>query len=571
MMQILLRVCLFSILAWLVLGGAVATAQFHDPRALAADPLQDKGPIAPRLKGLGEVTMPVTTRDKGSQYFFDQGLRLTYGFNHSEALRSFKESARLDPDNAMAWWGQALVLGPNINLPMMPYVVQPAVDAAQRAVDLQVNANEKERALIAALQLRYSIASNADQRAMNAAYAKAMAELVASYPDDPNIVTLYASAIMNLSPWDYWYRDGTPYTRTAVVNNLLQTAIEANPEHTGALHYYIHITEAQAPLQAEGAADALDGLAPGAGHLVHMPSHIYMRLGRYADSYRVNRKAAKADASYIASCQAQGLYPIGYYPHNVHFLVWSAQFLGRSDDAMQAARKIRDQIPEFIGVEDQQPQAVPGDAWKLFETFMSQPLFTLARFGMWDEILAEPQPVRPARLMNGIWHYARGLAFANRGGIAAARHELRLLLNILAEPGIHEYPAGINGAGSLLDIAAELLAGEIEAAVENYPLAIAHLGRAVRLQDGMIYNEPPDWFFPSRHYLGAALLDAGLPAEAETVYWDDLRRMPNNGFALFGLWQAQLAQDKLLKAQETLEKFNDIWADADVELTSSRY
>jgi tetratricopeptide (TPR) repeat protein len=376
---------------------------------------------------------------------------------------------------------------------------------------------------------------------------------------------------MNLSPWNYWYRDGSPYTRTKVVMNVLQGAIESNPEHTGALHYYIHITESQIPKQAEAAADQLDGLAPGAGHLVHMPSHIYMRIGRYADSYRVNRAAAKADKKYIAACQAQGLYPVGYYPHNVHFLVWSAQFLGRSKDAMKAARKIRDEIPEFVGVQDQVPADVRSDAWHIYETFMSQPLYTMIRFGMWDEILAETQPARQARFMNGVWHYARGLAFVNNGGIAAARHELGALTAILAEQGIYEYPASLNGAGSLLDIAMALLAGEIEAATGNYAEAISLMERAVRLQDGLHYMEPPDWFFPSRHYLGAVLLDAGLAAQAETIYWDDLRKMPNNGFALFGLQQAQFAQDKVAEAERTREKFADVWADADVELTSSRF
>jgi tetratricopeptide (TPR) repeat protein len=567
-----LSVCSFAVrfLCALALGSGIAQAQFHDPRALDADPSTAIGPLAPRLSGLGDAGFDVTTTSKESQYFFNQGLRLTYAFNHSEALRSFKEAARLDPNNAMAWWGQALVLGPNINLPMMPYVAAQTWQAMQRAVELEDAATEKERELIDALALRYASPElTPDGPVLSGAYAEAMQLLAAKYPGDPDIAALTASAIMNLSPWDYWYGDGTPYQRTLVVLELLQQAIAKNPQHTGVLHYYIHITEAYVPQQGEPAADLLSGLAPNAGHLVHMPAHIYMRVGRYADAYAVNLAASQADNAYIAACQAQGLYPIGYYPHNVHFLVWSAQAMGRYEDALAAAEQISEKIPAFVGVEDQLPGNVQADAWRLFETFLSQPLFTMVRFGDWQAVLRQPQPASQALFMTGVWHYARGLAFTHTGKNADAVSELTSLQAILGEPGIGEYPVSLNGAGRLLQIAAALLAGEIAAANEEYDAAIGLLELAVRLQDGLLYMEPPDWFMPARHYLGAVLLEAGWPAEAETVYWADLRKNPNNGYALFGLWQAQQAQGKDGGAVKA--RFSVAWANADHELSSSRY
>ena len=561
---------IFRCLAILLLVTSQAQAQFHDPRALEANSLTASSQIAPRLTGLGSAGFAVSTSNKQSQFFFDQGLRLTYAFNHSEALRSFKEAARLDPDNAMAWWGQALVLGPNINLPMMPYVAEQTWQAMQQALALRDGATEKERDLIDALALRYAAPGvEPDGAALSNAYARAMQALAKKYPGDPDVATLTASAIMNLSPWDYWYGDGVPYQRTLVVLEMLERTIEQYPEHTGALHYYIHITEAYVPQKGEVAADLLRERAPNAGHLTHMPSHIYMRVGRYSDAYAVNVAASKADNAYIAACQAQGLYPIGYYPHNVHFMVWSAQSMGHYADAMAAARQIRDKIPEFIGVADQIPADVQADAWQLFETFLSQPLYTMVRFGDWDAVLQEPQPAEQALFMNGVWHYARGLAYVHTGDKKKSVTELDALQAILADPKLADYPVSLNGAARLLQIAGALLAGEIAAASEDYDGAIALMELAVRLQDGLLYMEPPDWFMPGRHYLGAVLLEAGWPAEAETVYWADLRKNPANGFALFGLWQAQQAQGKSGKAVQ--ERFNQAWQGADHELSSSRY
>jgi tetratricopeptide (TPR) repeat protein len=550
--------------------GANSFAQYHDPRALEADPLTATAPIAPTLSGLGEHSLPVTTTSGSSQRFFDQGLRLAYAFNHSEALRSFKEAARLDPENAMAWWGQALVLGPNINLPMMPYVVEQAWSSIRRAVALKDKVTVKEAELIEALALRYAASPDDRQAERNRAWADAMLLLADRYPDDPDVATLTASALMNLSPWNYWHNDGTPYARTTRVLDMLSRVTELHPTHTGALHYYIHITEAQRPELGEEAADRLNGIAPGAGHLLHMPSHIYMRVGRYADAFDVNRAASRADEAYVAACNAQGLYPVGYYPHNVHFLVWSAQSMGRYADAMAAARQVESKIPDFIGeIGNESPTGRHADAWQLFEVFLAQPMYTMVRFGDWQAVLNEPQPPEAARLLTGVWHYARGLARVNTGNAKKARHELNELRALLDNDAFAAYPASLNGAASLVTVASAVLEGEIQAASGDYDAAIASLATAARLQDSLMYMEPPDWFMPSRHYLGAVLLEAGRASEAETVYWDDLKKNPDNGYSLFGVVQAQAAQGKDNSA--VLERFRAAWAHADHELTSSRY
>lgn len=538
-----------------------AGAQMHDPRALEADPATATTPVAPRLSGLGNWHMKISTSNPDSQYFFDQGLRLTYGFNHSEALRAFKEAARIDPDNAMAYWGWALVLGPNINLPMQPDVVRRAYQAIKAALARKANVSAKEAALIDALALRYTNDPEDDRHALDQAYAEAMAKLQAQYPSDPDIATLYASALMNLSPWNYWDGDGSPYESTRRVMEVLEPTIAAHPEHAGARHYYIHVVEKERAELAEQVADELAKLAPGAGHLVHMPSHIYMRIGRYADSYSANVLASDADESYIAQCQAQGIYPLGYYPHNVHFLVWSAMYLGRQADAMAAARRVYNAIPANFR----------GDGLRQFEQFISQPLVAMVRFGDWQGILEEAQPPAAAKYWTGIWHYARGLARTNLGDHRRARKELKTLRALAAEEGMDSYVTFLSDARSLLNIAIAILAGETASRQGRHDEAVMELSRAVRLQGSLAYSEPPEWYFPSRHYLGAALLDAGRAREAEVVYWTDLREHPKNGYSLYGLSQALDAQGKNEQAESVMMKFRKAWAEADSELNSSRF
>lgn len=389
-----------------------------------------------------------------------------------------------------------------------------------------------------------------------------MAGLVNRYPDDLDAAVLYAAAIMNTNPWDYWYRDGSPKSHTQVVMDILQSVIEQNPNHAGAHHYLIHTVEAYRPELGIASADRLGTLMPGAGHLVHMPAHIYMRVGRYADSYRANSQAIRADEGYITQCRAQGLYPLGYYPHNIHFLAWSAMFMGLSEKALEAARKVAEKIPENL----------QENTWGLNETFLSQPLFVMVRFGRWDEILFEPPPQRSGHYMNAVWRYARGLAHLNLGKIRQANQELKQLSRLRQQiEQDSDYYIGFGAATTLVEIAEEVLTGEIAASEKDYYNAIAHLEKAVRLEDGLMYNEPPDWYFPVRHALGAVLLEAGFPAEAEVVYWEDLRRNPENGYSLFGLKQALEAQGKSTTAAVIEGRFKKAWIDADTQLTTSRF
>ncbi len=553
--------------AWLGLIGfalvvltPASYGMIHDPRAIAADPTTATAPIAPRLTGLGEHGFEVTTSRPESQFFFNQGLRLTYGFNHSEALRSFKEAVRLDPGNAMAYWGWALVLGPNLNLPMQAAVAEQAFNAIQAAVMLSDQVTEREQQLIQALATRYAPAAPADRTALDIEYAAAMARVVAAYPDDLDTATLYAAALMNLSPWNYWAKDGSPLANTEKIISTLERVLERHPEHPGALHYHIHAVEAVHPRDGEKSADALAPLMPNAGHMVHMPSHIYMRVGRYADAFDANRKAADADSAYIAQCNAQGIYPLNYYPHNLHFLVWAAMFQGRSEAALAGAREVQSKIP--VDME--------GNAFAAFETFLSQPLYVMVRFGLWQRVLEEPKPAEGNRFMMGVWHYARGMAYSHGNSAQKAKRELAALRRIIGAVG-DDYFIGFGTAPTLLTIAELVLAGDMAAKRGDHDLAIAMLGRAVRLEDSLLYNEPPDWYFPTRHVLGALLLEGGYPREAEVVYWEDLRKNPGNGYGLLGLYQSQLAAGDAAGAAATKVLFDGSWEAADVVLESSRY
>ncbi len=520
------------------------------------------GQIAPRLQNLGDYKFAVTTTSEQAQVFFNQGFNLAYGFNHAEAARAFAEAARLDPQCAMAYWGQALVLGPNINAPMDPANEPAAFELVQKAVALKEHASPRERAYIDALSKRYSSDEKPDRPALDRAYATAMEELHRAYPDDLDAATLYAESLMDLRPWSYWTRDDRLYPETAGLIDILESVIAKNPNHPGALHFYVHAIEpTKNPERAEAAADRLGGLMPGAGHMVHMPSHIYLRVGRYADASEANERAILADEDYLSQCRAQGIYPLAYYPHNIHFLWAAATMEGRSQTALSAARKVADSIP-----------AEALESLPLLEGFLVVPYFAMTRFGRWDEILATPEPSRAGPLLFGIEQYARGMAFAAKGLQEEARAELRRLATLAADPEAGKIPLWSgNTTGQILKIAQESLAGEMAAREGDYGAAIARLEYAVRLQDGLIYTEPPDWHYPVRHSLGAALLEAGRAAEAETVYWDDLARNQDNGWALFGLMQSQRAQGKTIDAALTEARFKKAWARADVTLTSSRF
>ena len=544
------------------LSNGVDAKMIHDPRALSANPETADKQIAPILEGLGPYERQVTTNSEQSQLFFNQGLNLTYGFNHSEALRSFKEAARLDPENAMAYWGWALTLGPNLNLPMQADVVEQAYGAIQKALALKDKVSTREQDFIDALSTRYTNDPMAPRQPLDEAYAAAMETLSEKYPDDLDAQTLYAASLMNLSPWNYWTRDGKPRPQTPTILGALEFVLQSNPEHPGALHYHIHAVEAAKPQDGVSSADQLNGLVPGIGHMVHMPSHIYMRVGRYAESFDVNARAAEADEGYITQCRAQGLYPLNYYPHNVHFLSWSAIMLGRSNDALVNARKLAAGVPEKL----------EGNTWALYETFLSMPLFVMTRFGKWDDILQEPQPRKDSVFLTGIWHYARGLALTHTGAdIPAIRAELSALDDLAARAAQNPGQIGLGENAKLLKIASHVLHGELAASMGAYGTAISHLDRAVRYEDSLIYNEPPDWYYPVRHTLGATLIAADRPIEAEVVYWDDLQKNPDNGFSLFGLIQALEAQGRSDEAQEMKTKFEAAWASADHMLQSSKF
>lgn len=540
---------------------AVAHTSQHDPRALAAAPLTADRPLAPELEGLGDHHHPVTTASDRAQKFFDQGLKLTYGFNHQEALRAFKEAVRSDPDCAMAYWGWALVLGPNLNLPMRPEVVPQAFEAIQKAVALKKKASERERDYIDALATRYTDDPQADRAPLDAAYAEAMRKLHQKYPEDNDAATLYAAALMNLSPWDYWTRDNRPKPNTPEILAVLEGVMKRDSAHEGALHYYIHLVEAVDPDRGEPVADRLTGLAPGAGHLVHMPSHIYMRVGRYADAFEANVNAVKADEGYITACRKQGIYPLNYYPHNIHFLAWAAIMQGRSDQALEASRKVAANVPADMH----------GNDWALYQTFLSMPLYTMVRFGMWEAVLAEKEPASDALYWKGIWHYARGMAYVHTDRLALAAKELASIEAIADDPDSADTLIGFSNAMTLLGIARSVLAGELHAKRGDYDGAIGQLDRAVRLQDSLPYEEPPSWYYPVRHTLGAVLLEAGRPLEAEVVYWQDLKRNRENGFALYGLAASLRAQGRDEEAAAIEERFESSWTDADLSLETSRF
>jgi len=516
------------------------------------------GEIAPRLQNLGPHTFPVSTTNKDAQLFINQGVNLAYSFNHAEARRAFREAARLDPSLAMAYWGQALVLGPNINALMESSEEPNALEMVQKAMSLKASASPREQALIEALSKRYT--GDPQHRQVNdKAYASAMREVHQKFPDDLDIAMLYVESMMDLRPWGYWMRDGQPHEGTAEIVALTEDVMKRHPKHPGALHMYIHLMEAHHPARAEAAADALLPLLPGAGHMVHMPGHIYQRVGRYNDAIRSNELAIVADEDYITQCRAQGLYPMGYYPHNIHFLWFAATYDGQSAKAIESARKVAAKIP------DEALKAVP-----VLAGFRVVPYLALTRFGKFDEMLKEPDP-GPNAYIRGTWLYARGISFVAKNQLPQAERELAQLNVLLKDKSLDGPLFSPNVMRNILEIGPEVLSGEIAAARRQYDKAIAHLEKAVRLEDALVYTEPSEWHYPPRHALGAILLEAGRPAEAETVYWEDLRRNRENGWALVGLLQALKAQKKTYEAELVEARFKRAWQRADITLTASRF
>jgi tetratricopeptide (TPR) repeat protein len=547
-------------LALLVAPVLAQTNHKHYERPPEADKPGPSGQLAPRLQNLGQYAFPVTTRSKPAQLFINQGVNLAFGFNHAEAGRAFREAARLDPDCAMAYWGQALVLGPNINAPMSAEDEPKAHALAQKALAMKAKASPKERAYIDAVAQRYSGKSD-DRPVRDRAYADAMRSVSRRYPSDLDTAAFFAEALMDLRPWNYWAPDGSPYPETPEIVATLESVLARKPDHPGATHYYIHVMEStKSPERAEAAADRLLKLMPGAGHMVHMPSHIYQRVGRYADASAANEKAILADEEYIAHCQAQGIYPMGYYPHNIHFLWSAATMEGRSGLAIESARKVASKVA------DPMLSQVP-----LLAGFRVVPYFALTRFGHWNEMLQEPAPPEGNQYLSGMWHYARGVAFVGKGQLDDADKELAEVRRIAADPGLNFNLFSPNTAAAIFSIAPEALAGTLAAGRKQYDEAIAHVEHAVHLEDSLAYTEPAEWHYPTRQLLGSVLLESGRPKEAATVYWEDLSRNRENGWSLFGLMKALRSQGRDAEAGAVEKRFQRAWAKADVELTASRF
>lgn len=536
-----------------VLGAAIALP-------VAAQTAQRSAPL---LDGLGSHHHPITTDSPKAQRFFDQGLVLAFGFNHPEAARSFREAQRLDPGCAMCYWGEALVLGPNINASMDPTANPQAYAALQRARELADNATEREQAYIRALSERYAPVAPEDRSALDQAYAEAMGRVAARYPDDLDAQVLYAEALMDTTPWAYWQPDGTPKPITETILTTLEAVLERAPEHPMANHLYVHAVEARHPERGLDEAERLKDLVPGAGHLVHMPSHIYIRTGDYHAATMANQRAIKADKHYLEQVDAQGAYRLVYVPHNYHFLWASATFEGRSALAIGAARD----MAQLVDTELMREHGLTA-----LQHYWITPLYALVRFGHWDEILAWPKPAEDLVYPRGVWHYARGMAFTRKGEFDAARGELAALRELTEDPRLKWVTVwDINKSRHILEIATYAVAGELAAAIGDFDAAVATLKQAVEQEDALNYDEPPTWHYPMRQSLGAVLLEAGRPAEAAAVYRHDLDHFPNNGWSLFGLLQALRRQGKAEEARDVERRFREAWRYADVTLTASRF
>lgn len=521
---------------------------------------------APLFNDMGNLHHPISTSHEGSQRYFNQGLTISYAFNHAEAIRSFQAAQRLDDDCAMCFWGEALATGPNINVTSNGTAIMSdeervrAFAALEKALARKDKASDVERDYIDALAPRYDGNPSTDRVPLDLAYAGAMRELAAKYPDDDDALTLFAEALMNTMPWDYWLDGSNPKPATAEVIQALETVLARTPDHPLALHLYIHAVEASSsPGRAEVAADTLGDLVPGAGHLVHMPSHIYWRVGRYHDAAEANVRAAAVDEAYIAACNAQGFYPALYYPHNLHFLWAASSMEGRSEVAIEAARKVATNVRlEMI---EQFPSV---------EFFHTIPLLALTQFGRWDEVVAVPQPREDLDYSNAIWHYARATALARQGEVGAASAEHAALVPLLATDMILELDGADYPASTILRVAESLVRGELAMAGGDVRSAVEYFEAAVATQDELPYTEPPFWYYPTRQSLGEALLAAGDASAAEAVYRTDLEDHPRNGWSMFGLALSLERQGKTGEAEEVRAQFERLWSLADVTLTGSR-
>ena len=556
------RIELLGILGSLALAGCGGAADVQLDPDSAQSLAQRAG--APLFEGMGDYHMPITTADPDAQRYFDQGMVLAFGFNHAESIRSFRAAQTLDPGCAMCFWGEALATGPNINVTsngkatMTPAERADARTAIDQALALTDGLTPKERNWIQALDQRYDGQADSPRDPLDRAWADALAEMAARYPDDTTVASVYAEALMNTMPWDYWGPNGEAKPDTQAVIASLEAVMEADPGHPLALHLYIHALEASSnAAKAELAADRLANLVPGSGHLVHMPSHIYFRVGRYQDSALANIRAAEVDEAYIAQCNAQGFYPALYYPHNIHFLWASATMQGQSALSLDSARRV------VANVRVEQVEQFP-----TIQFFRTVPMLSLVRFARWDEILAEPEPYEPFAFARAIWHYGRGVAHAALGDAAAALVELAAIEAL--EPQVDEiFMGNVYPARDLLEIAKSLLKGEMAYRAGDAANAVLAFEEAVTLQDALPYTEPPFWYYPTRQSLGAALLANDRVDEAQAVFEADLEQYPMNGWSMFGLAEALRRQGDEAGAKQMTARFETVWQFADVSLATS--
>ena len=519
---------------------------------------------APLFGGMGDYHMPITTADPDAQRYFDQGMVLAFGFNHAESIRSFRAAQTLDPQCAMCFWGEALATGPNINVTsngkaiMAPAERTSARAAIDQALVLMDGVTPKEQDWIRALDARYDGQADTPRDPLDRAWANALADMAARYPNDTTVASVYAEALMNTMPWDYWGPNGEAKPDTQAVIASLEAVMAADPNHPLALHLYIHALEASSnAAKAEAAADRLADLVPGSGHLVHMPSHIYFRVGRYQDSAMANIRAAEVDEAYIAQCNAQGFYPALYYPHNIHFLWASATMQGQSALSLDSARRV------VANVRVEQVEQFP-----TIQFFRTVPMLSLVRFARWEEILAEPEPYEPFAFARAIWHYGRGVAHAALGDAESALTELAAIEAL--EPEVDEiFMGNVYPARDLLGIAKSLLIGEVAYRSGDAAAAVLAFEEAVSLQDALPYTEPPFWYYPTRQSLGAALIASDRVAEAQAVFEADLEQYPMNGWSMFGLAEALRQQGDDTGAAEVMTRFETVWQFADVSLKTS--
>jgi tetratricopeptide (TPR) repeat protein len=512
---------------------------------------------------LGDFHRGVTTSSADAQAYFDQGMRLLWSFNHDESTRSFAKAAEIDPDCAMCYWGVALTVGPNYNLPMMAEPrAKVAWDALQQATRLAARTTPVEQALIAALAQRYPNAQPLDpsnEAPVLIAYAQAMRGVADRFPGDSDTQTLTAEAMMNINAWKLWSLDGAPAAGTEDIVARLERVMAKDPGHPGANHYYIHAIEASLhPEKGVASADRLGGMMPAAGHLEHMPAHIYQRVGRYADAAAANRNGAEADLAYFAKTTPLDYYAM-YTAHNYQFLAFSTSMQGRKAETLDAVRRSRAVISDDLLA------GMPGADWYVAELYAAN-----VRFGLWDDMLAEPAPDARLVALNAGYRHARASALAAKGRIAEAKAELAALEQLAGQASAGD-GAGLNAASDVFAVAILVAKARIASAANDNADAIALLTEAVAKEDRLAYDEPSDWFFPARHLLGFALLRDGRAQDAEAVYVEDLRRHPENGWALFGLAQALAAQHKDAEAKAARQRFDQVWKDADVTLTASAF